>query len=49
MSDYYCKCKDCEYIDPSERKNSWCWYCGYYGTYEDIDIVRECKHHKKRW
>jgi len=44
--DYYCKCKDCKYIDPSER--SGCkWYCEYYGRYEDPDKLQECKNFKK--
>ena len=29
--DYYCKCKDCNYIDPSE-KSGYKWYCEYYGS-----------------
>ena len=45
--DYYCKCKDCKYADPTE-KSGYKWYCEYYKSYEDPDEVRECKYHKKR-
>lgn len=50
MSDYYCKCKDCKYCDPTKREpgKSWKWYCEWYGTYEDADKVKECKHYKER-
>ena len=27
--DYYCKCKDCKHIDPSE-KSGYKWYSEYY-------------------
>lgn len=46
MSDYYCKCKNCEYIDPTER-SGYKWYCKSYGSYEDPDKVRECRRYKK--
>ena len=45
--DYYCKCKDCKYIDPSERDKGYKWYCEYYGRYEDPDKLQECKNFKK--
>ena len=45
--DYYCKCKDCEYIDPTE-KNGYKWYCTYRKTYEDPEEVQECRYFKKR-
>ena len=43
--DYYCKCKSCRYIDPTER-NGYQWFCTYYKTYEDPDKVHECKYYK---
>ena len=45
--DYYCKCKTCEEIDPTQRSGQK-WYCEYYRTYEDPDVVRECKHYRER-
>ena len=45
--DYYCKCKDCEYIDPTE-KYGYKWYCTYRKTYEDPEKVQECRYFKKR-
>lgn len=45
--DYYCKCKDCEYIDPTE-KNGYKWYCTYRRTYEDPDEIKECRYYKER-
>ena len=45
--DYYCKCKNCEYIDPTER-SGYKWYCTYRKTYEDPDKVQECKLYKER-
>jgi hypothetical protein len=45
--DDYCKCKDCEYIDPTE-KSGYKWYCTYYNTYEDPDKVQECRYYKER-
>lgn len=44
MSDYYCKCKTCKYVDPNSR-SGYKWYCEYYRTYEDPDNVRECSHY----
>ena len=46
MSDYYCKCKNCAYIDPTER-SGYKWYCESYGSYEDPDKVRECRRYKE--
>lgn len=43
----YCKCKNCRYSDPTEWKGH-CWYCDWYGTYEDPDEVKECEHYKDR-
>ncbi len=43
----YCKCKNCRYSDPTERKGH-CWYCDWYGTYEDPDEVKECDHYTDR-
>lgn len=48
MSDYYCRCETCKYADPSKRDHSWRWYCNWYGTFEDVEIVRECRHYKER-
>ena len=45
--DYYCKCKGCKYIDPTER-DKYKWWCEYYKSYEDPDEVKECKHYKER-
>ncbi|MBM6825938.1 CFI-box-CTERM domain-containing protein [Mordavella massiliensis] len=45
--DYCCKCKDCEYIDPTE-KNGYKWYCTYRRTYEDPDEIKECRYYKER-
>lgn len=45
--DYYCKCKDCEYIDPTE-KNGYRWYCTYRKIYEDPDEIKECKYYKEQ-
>lgn len=46
MSDYYCKCKTCANIDPTE-KSGYKWYCTEYRSYEDPDIVRECKRYRE--
>lgn len=43
MSDNYCKCKGCRYIDPNER-SGYKWYCTWYRSYEDPDYVHECSH-----
>lgn len=45
--DYYCKCKNCKYVDPTERKG-YKWYCSSYGSYEDPDKIRECKRYKEK-
>lgn len=45
--DYYCKCKKCEYIDPTERKG-YKWYCESFGSYEDPDEVKECRRYRER-
>lgn len=47
MSDYYCKCKDCKYVDPTE-KDGYKWYCEYHGWYVDPDKVHECKQYKEK-
>lgn len=45
--DYYCKCKYCQYTDPSER--SGCkWWCEWYRQYFDPEKLQECKHYKSR-
>ena len=46
MADYYCKCKACKYADPTVR-DKYKWYCTEYKTYEDPDIVRECRRFKE--
>ena len=43
MADNFCKCKGCKYVDPNER-SGYKWYCTWYRSYEDPDIVRECSH-----
>ncbi len=45
--DYYCKCKNCKYIDPSER-DGYKWYCEIYNRYEDPDEVQECRDYRER-
>ena len=45
--EYYCKCKKCKYIDPTE-KEGYKWYCEYYERYEDPDEVKECKYYTDR-
>lgn len=45
--DYWCKCKECKNVDPTERKG-YKWYCTEYKTYEDPDDVRECREFKDR-
>lgn len=45
--DYYCKCKKCEEIDPTER-DGYKWYCQFRGTYEDPDEVKECKYYREQ-
>ena len=43
MADYRCKCNGCKHIDPNSR-SGYKWWCTYYRSYEDPDIVRECRH-----
>ena len=43
MSDY-CKCKDCKYCD-TKNKDGYKIHCEWYGTYEDPDEVKECRHY----
>lgn len=45
--DYYCKCKNCKYVDPTDRKG-YKWYCTSYGCYEDPDQIKECKRYKEK-
>lgn len=45
--DYYCKCRKCDYIDPTE-KYGYKWYCTYRRTYEDPDEIKECRYYKER-
>lgn len=47
MAEYYCKCRKCEYIDPTET-NGYKWYCTYYKTYEDPDEIKECRYYKEQ-
>lgn len=42
MADYRCKCNGCKYANPNDR-SGYKWYCSYYRTYEDPDIIHECK------
>ncbi len=44
--DYYCKCKKCKYIDPTER-DGYKWHCDYYNRYEDPDEIKECKYYSE--
>ena len=46
-NEYYCKCKKCKYIDPTET-SGYKWYCEYYKTYEHPDEVKECRHYCER-
>jgi len=41
-----CKCKNCAYVDPSERKG-YKWYCEMRKSYEDPDEIKECRYYKK--
>ncbi len=43
----YCKCKDCEYLDTTEKKGCK-YYCDWYKTYEDPDKIHECQHYKEQ-
>lgn len=45
--DYYCKCKDCEEIDPTVR-SGYKWHCQEYRTFEDPDEVKERKRFRER-
>ena len=36
-NEYYCKCKKCKYIDPTETSG-----------YKDPDEVKECRHYCER-
>lgn len=45
--DYYCKCKDCCWVDPTTR-SGYKWYCESFGCFVDPDVVRECKRHRAR-
>jgi len=45
--DYWCKCKDCKYVDPTEKKGCK-WWCDYYHIYVDPDEIQECKAYKER-
>lgn len=45
--DYWCKCKNCKYVDPTVR-DSYRWWCEWYHQYVDPDEVRECRNHKER-
>jgi hypothetical protein len=38
------KCESCRNVDPSER-SGYRWYCTYYRSYEDPEILRECAHY----
>ena len=42
----YGRCRDCEYCD-SKECNGYKWYCEWYRTYEDPDIIRDCPHYKE--
>lgn len=44
--DYYCKCKNCKHIDPTEKKGCK-WYCTFFRRYEDPDEIKECKYYKE--
>lgn len=44
--DYYCKCKYCQYVDPSER-SGYKWHCDWYRIYVDPDELQECRHFQK--
>lgn len=48
-TDYWCRCRDCEYIDPTETKG-YKWHCTFpsYKTYEDPDELKKCIYFKKR-
>lgn len=45
MADNYCKCRNCKHIDPTER-SGYKWYCTSYHSYEDPDLVRECRRYE---
>lgn len=44
MADYYCKCNDCDNVNPKERKG-YKWYCEVRRIYVDPDEIIECKYH----
>jgi len=48
MADYWCKCKNCKYADPTEKSNGYKWWCEEYRDYNDPDEARECKRYKER-
>ena len=39
----YGKCENCKNVDDKER-NGYKWFCTWYGTYEDPEIIRDCPH-----
>ena len=43
----YGKCSKCKYCDPTEC-SGYKWYCEWYRTYEDPDVIRECEHFRER-
>ena len=43
----YGKCSKCKYCDPTEC-SGYKWYCEWYRTYEDPDVIRECAHFQER-
>ncbi len=45
--DDYCKCKDCKYVDPTER-DGYKWYCELHKIYVDPDEIQECKSYSDR-
>lgn len=44
--DEYIRCRDCQYLDTSERDGYKC-YCEWYRTYEDPDKVQKCEHYRE--
>ena len=47
MSDNYCQCKYCKWVDSGER-DGYKWYCERYGMYVDPDKVDECSSYRER-
>lgn len=43
----YGMCRDCANCDLNEC-NGYKVHCDWYGTYEDPDELRDCKHYKER-